>query len=120
MSKESVTPEDILREHSAQVQATANALRHLIQETVDDMTERAYPGWHGIGFRHPQAGYVCGIFPQAESIRLLFEHGVELYDPTGVFTGGGLQTRYADYATADEIPTAAVRALLLQAVAHKE
>ncbi len=112
------SPDDILRDHSPTVQATANALRALIIDTVPEMTERAYPGWHGIGFRHPRAGYVCGVFPQAATVRLLFEHGYELSDPEGVLTGGGSQTRYLDVATSADIPIDPVRALLLQAVAR--
>jgi hypothetical protein len=51
-----MTPDDILRDHNPEVQAIAETLRHLIHDTIDNMTERAYPGWHAIGFRHPRAG----------------------------------------------------------------
>jgi hypothetical protein len=112
------TPDDILSDHTPAVQATANALRALIIDTVPEMTERAYPGWHGIGYRHPRAGYVCGVFPQATTVRLLFEHGHELSDPEGILTGGGSQTRTVDVVTVADIPIDAVRALLLQAVAR--
>ena len=49
-------PDDILNDHSPEVRATAEALRRLIHDTIAGMTERAYPGWHAIGFRHPKAG----------------------------------------------------------------
>jgi hypothetical protein len=60
-----------------------------------DLSERLYPGWRGVGYRHPEAGYVCGIFPQPDGeVRLLFEHGAALPDPDGVLQGSGTQTRY--------------------------
>ncbi len=111
------TPDDILRDHSPAVVATAEALRALLHDTAPDLREKAYPGWHGIGFRHPQAGYVCGIFPQEASVRLLFEHGHLLADPDGIFTGGGTQSRYIELASAAEIPADDVRRLLLEAIA---
>lgn len=111
------TPDDILRDHSPHVRQIVGDLRRLIHDTIPEMTERAYPGWHGIGFRHPKAGYVCGIFPLETSVRLLFEHGRLLSDPNGVFTGGGKQTRYLDIGDREAIPVEGVRLLLLEAVA---
>ena len=111
------TYDDILRDHNAAVQTIAADLRELIHDTVPAMTERAWPGWHGVGFRHPKAGYVCGIFPMEDSVRFLFEHGNQLADPDGVFTGGARQTRHIDLTDSADIPVNSVRALLLQAVA---
>ncbi len=51
-----MTPDDILVDHSPIVRAIAGELRRLIHDTVEDMSERAYPGWHAVGFRHPRAG----------------------------------------------------------------
>jgi hypothetical protein len=68
-----------------------------------DLTEHVYEGWRGVGYRHPEAGYVCGIFPQAGGeVRLLFEHGASLQDPEGVLQGSGSQTRYLVVAERDE------------------
>ena len=111
------TPEDILRDHSPAVKAIAAELTRIIHDTIPDMTERGYPGWHAIGFRHPRAGYVCGIFPSENSVRFLFEHGNQLADPDEVFSGGGKQTRYIDLTDTADIPADAIRGLLLQAVA---
>lgn len=111
------TPDDILREHKPAVQAAAQALRALVHDTVPEMTEKAYPGWHGIGFRHPRAGYVCGLFPRNDSVRLLFERGRLLADPDGVFTGGGKQTRFIEVTDTAAIPANAIRRLLLEAIA---
>lgn len=112
-----MTPDDILNDHTPEVRAIAEALRRLIHDTVEGMTERAYPGWHAIGFRHPVAGYVCGIFPFADYVRFVFEHGRQLTDPDGVLQGDGKQIRYIDLRDAAEVPDDAVRLLLLEAVA---
>ncbi|MDX1435204.1 MAG: DUF1801 domain-containing protein [Anaerolineales bacterium] len=111
-----VSPEDILRGHSREVSEIAEALRSLIHETLGDMTEKAYPGWQGIGFRHPRSGYVCGIFPRETSARLLFERGVLLTDPNGLLEGDGKQTRHLDISSVDEIPREAIRLFLYEAV----
>ena len=61
---------------------------------MPDAAEKVYPGWHGIGFHHPDAGYVCGIFPVEDHVRVGFEHGSRLPDPHGLFASGGTQVRY--------------------------
>ena len=58
-----------------------------------DLTERVYLGWDGIGFRHPDGGYVCAIYPRGGEVRLLFEHGARLEDRAGLLEGHGTQTR---------------------------
>ena len=112
-----LTPEDVLSDHPPLVRLIAQRLRDLIQATVPEITERAYPGWHGIGFRHPRSGYVCGIFPSEQSVRLVFEHGVQLLDPHQVLRGDGKQTRHRDLFKENDIPTDLIAQLLLEAVA---
>lgn len=112
-----MAPDEILRDHSPEVRELANRLRRLVHETLIEMSERAYPGWHAIGFRHPRAGYVCGIFPQADSVRFLFEHGRQLSDPEGLLTGDGRQTRHLELRPDDAIPAEGLKILLLEAVA---
>ena len=112
-----MTPDDILRDHPPAIHAVAGALRRLIHDTVTEMTERPYPGWHAIGFRHPRAGYVCGLFPTDESVKLVFEHGRQLNDPAGVLRGDGKQVRFIELRAPEDIPADALRVLLLEAVA---
>lgn len=70
-------------------------LRQQVMRAEPEFTERVYKGWNGVGYRHPRAGLVCAIYPQANgTVRLLFEHGVELDDPDGFLEGTGTQTRY--------------------------
>lgn len=112
-----LTPDDILNDHAPGVHVIAKALRRLIHDTIDGMTERAYPGWHAVGFRHAWAGYVCGVFPFDDYVRFVFEHGRALSDPAGVLGGDGKQIRFIDIYTVEAIPVEPLQALLLQAVA---
>jgi hypothetical protein len=82
-----------LAERHPEVLDLALWVRQIVLDAEPDLTERLYGGWDGIGFHHPEAGYVCGLFPRAEEVRLLFEHGARLSDPHGILEGGGTQTR---------------------------
>jgi hypothetical protein len=86
--------EDLLADSTPEVGELTFRLRDLIRSVMPDATERIYPGWHGIGFHHPTAGYVCALFPGADRVRVGFEHGHLLPDPGGVFDSGGKQVRY--------------------------
>lgn len=110
------SPDEILAEHSADVRRPAAYLRALVLEVVPGASERAYPGWHGIGYRHPRAGYFAGIFPREQTVRLLFEWGALLQDEDGVLQRGGKQTRYGEWTTPEEVPREAMTRLLLEAL----
>lgn len=116
-SRESVpTPEDFLDDYPERIRSTANALRTLIRDMLPAATERVYPGWKAIGYRDPEVGYLCGIFPRREHVRLLFEHGASLRDPDGLFDGGGAQTRFLTIPGPEAIPEAGIRRLILAAL----
>ncbi len=117
-SASAATPEDILAPFPAGVRALANDLRAFVRETVPNATEHAYPGWRGIGYRDPQSGYFCGIFPQAECVRLLFEHGAALPDPDGVFTDGRTQVRWIDLHPGRPVPREGIARLVHAALLH--
>jgi hypothetical protein len=110
------SPEDILAGHLPHVREIAEVLRGLVRQTVPEAEERAYPGWHALGYRHPEAGYFAGIFPREEHVDLLFEYGVGLPDPDGLLQGDGSQTRYIRIEDPDEIPLEAAERLLLEAL----
>src|SRR3712207_5933857 len=77
-------------------------VRVIVLAAEPDLTERVYEGWDGIGFRHPDAGYVCAIYPREREVRLLFEHGAELDDPDGILEGDGTQTRHVTVRSPDD------------------
>jgi hypothetical protein len=85
---------------------------------LPEAREVAYPGWHAIGFRHPKAGYVCGIFPFEGSVRLVFEWGVLLRDDARLLQPGGRQVRFAEFFDPSAaLPEAELERMLLEAVA---
>ena len=111
-----LSPEDMLADHTPEVRALAEELRQLIRAAVPEATEKAYLGWQGIGYRHPQAGYFCGIFPTADLVKLGFEFGVLLPDPDGLLEGSGSQMRWVVLRPGGAIPEASIRALLQAAL----
>jgi hypothetical protein len=82
------TPDEILDDHVRPVRELAARLRGLILEAVPEAEEAARPGWHAITYRHPEAGYFAGIFPEADRVVIVFEHGHAVSDPSGLLETG--------------------------------
>jgi hypothetical protein len=94
-------------------------VRGVVLQAEPDLVERVYPGWDGIGFRHPDGGYVCAIYPQEDEVRLLFEHGRRLEDPERVLEGDGARTRYVRVGEADPALAPVLGRLVTAAVAER-
>ena len=107
----------LLADHPPAIRRLALRLRRHLLAHVPEAGERVYRGWHGLGYHVPGAGYVCAIFPRDDYIEVGFEHGALLDDPTGVFTRGGKQIRYARLDVWDEEKAAALLDLVDQAIA---
>lgn len=93
--------------------------RRVLLDAEPDLRERLYPGWRGVGFHHPEAGYVCAIYPAAERPLLLFEHGTSLEDPDGVLVGDGAQTRSLPLDAPGDALAGRIREFLGLAVAER-
>lgn len=91
-----MTVEQLLADYPPFVQEKAAELRAFLHSCMPNATEKPYPGWKAIGFQHPQAGYVCGIFLGEEDIRLYFEHGSILSDPHHILQGDTKQVRWIE------------------------
>jgi len=115
-----LTPAALLQPFPPRVRALANRLRSIVKKAAPSLKEAAYPGWKAVGFRHGEAGYICGVFPSAAGVRLIFEHGAGLRDPDGLLEGGGRvkQVRYVTVRSAGDIKVRAVTRLVRAAVAH--
>lgn len=111
-----LTPDDILAGHPPPIVALCQKLRRLVLAVVPEAEERAYPGWHAIGYRHPDAGYFCGIFPFDDAAKIYFEHGARLPDPDRILEGSGKQVRYLVLQPGRSIPKRALEALLNSAL----
>ena len=112
----SLTPAALLAEYPRPIASVATELRAVFREHLPAAKEVAYAGWRAVGYRHPQAGYVAGIFLFEDSVSVIFEHGHLLPDPTGILQGQTKQTRHVPLAPGDELPRDALAALLLAAV----
>ncbi len=84
----------LMAEHSPEVVDLTEVLRGVVRSALPMATEKINAGWHGLGYHDPVAGYVAGIFPGDESVKLGFEHGVALPDPEEMLEGDGTQVRY--------------------------
>ena len=92
----------------------------LVRKTVPKAIKKAYPGWHGIGYRHPEYGYFCGIFPQEESVRLLFEYGALISDPDCLLKGKGKQVRYVEIWRQKDIRVRPIKRLIGNALQFRQ
>ncbi|SNR70888.1 hypothetical protein SAMN06272737_12059 [Blastococcus mobilis] len=59
---------------------------------------------------------MCAIFPAAERVQLVFEHGVRLPDPEGRLSGTGRQVRSLDFPAGSDVDAAVVAEFLDLAV----
>ena len=108
-----------LREEHAAVAELALWTCAEVRASNGDLEPRVYRGWRGIGFRHPEAGYVCGVFPRDDRVELLFERGAELADPDRVLEGTGTQTRSIVVVAEDAALARTIRAYVQQAIAQR-
>ena len=111
-----ITVEELLAEHTPAIREAAERLRRIVAGTVPQATEKAHGFWHSINYRHPDAGYFCGIFPRPDAVLLVFEFGVLLPDPEGILEGDGKQVRQVRIERAKDIRVRPIRTLLREAV----
>jgi hypothetical protein len=96
-------------------------VRDVVRTSEPDLTERVYRGWDGIGFHHPDAGYICAIYPreQNQEVHLLFEHGARLNDQERRLEGLGTQTRFIRVRQRNDPLAAAIERYVHDAVAER-
>lgn len=123
-AKSSVAPEPvaiaaldaILARHPATV-ALAAELVALVSRVAPDLAAKVQPGWGSVNFRHRRAGFVCAVFPAADRVLLLFEHGRELSHPLLVDNGKVKQVRWIPFAPGDALPEDEIAILIAEAIA---
>jgi hypothetical protein len=111
------TVAELLKDHSPQVRQIVQELRDLLRQAAPEAIESAHGVWHSIHYHDPHNGYFCGIFPQEETVLLVFEFGILLPDPEHVLEGTGKQVRSIRIRTGEELPAAAIRGLIRAALA---
>ena len=108
--------DDLLSEHPDAVAATAQRLRAVLLDAHPQLEERVRRGWHSINYRDPVAGFVCALFPTADRVQLVFEHGARLPDPDRRLSGTGRQVRALDLTAPDQVDAEVVGTFLDHAV----
>ncbi|MGY1689367.1 DUF1801 domain-containing protein [Geodermatophilus sp. SYSU D01105] len=108
--------DDLLAEHTDAVAATARRLRAVLLDAHPQLEERVRRGWHSLNYRDPVAGFVCALFPVADRVHLVFEHGARLPDPEGRLSGTGRQVRALDVSDPADVDAEVVTAFLDLAV----
>jgi hypothetical protein len=108
--------EDVLDGHTPAVYGLAQWLRRAVKSADEHLSERVYKGWHGFGYHHPDAGYVCAVFPREDDVLLAFEHGADLADPERRLTEGRKQMRSLVFTDRSSHPFAAIRGFVAAAV----
>jgi DNA transformation protein len=109
-----VAPAEILERHSSGVRELAERLRKVVLEEAPEAEEAGYAGWRLIGYRSPH--YFCFVAPQADHVRLGFEHGVRLGDPDGLLEPMGKQVRFVRCTPGRALPLRAIRSLIRAAL----
>ncbi|WP_157937066.1 DUF1801 domain-containing protein [Geodermatophilus chilensis] len=108
--------DDLLSAHPDAVRATAHRVRAVLLDAHPQLEERVRRGWHSINYRDPVAGFVCAVFPTADRVQLVFEHGARLPDPERRLTGTGRQVRALVFTAPDEVDPDVVGTFLDHAV----
>ena len=112
----------------AEIENFLNAFQPPIAETAGrvvaalcrlrpDLVPQVRLGWGSVNFRHRKAGFVCAVFPMADHVSLVFEHGRQLSNESGLLQGEGKQVRFIRFRAGETIPEDALGLLLAEAVA---
>lgn len=107
----------LLAGFSEPIRALALELVSFIQDAEPDFEAKARFGWLSVNFRHPRAGFVCAVFPYVDRVCLVFEHGRQLDNRTGLLEGNGSQVRFARFEPNSALPRDDIAVLLAEAIA---
>ena len=110
-----MTLEELLAAHTYPIAELARRLIDHVESAAEWSKTKVYPGWHGVGFHHADAGYVVAVFPRATSVRVLFEQGRMLGDAD--YLEGFGQTRSIEFTEWDLDRLAVVDDLIDRALA---
>ena len=94
------------------IRELVEALRKLVREAAPEAEESLK--WGTPCYEHN--GLLCSIGPARAYARLQFFPGASLADPAGLLEGTGKGMRHVKVRSADSIPSAALRALVREAV----
>ncbi len=91
--------------------------REVLVAADPSLRERVARGWGAVTLHHPRAGYVAGVFAYPARAFIVWEHGVELFDPEGLLSGDGRRVRTQEVAGRGACTADAIEAFLAQTLA---
>jgi len=109
-----VSPEEILEGYPLEIRELAHRLRKIVLKAAPDASEAGYAGWRLIGYRSPH--YFCFVAPQADHVRLGFEHGNRLSDSAHLLEPMGKQVRFVRCEPGTTIPVRGIQELIRAAL----
>ena len=108
--------ETFLGGFSGPVRELARGLIDAVSSAAPGASLGVRTGWGCVAFTHPRVGYFAGVFPSEAEVRVGFEFGVLLNDPTHSLTGTGSQLRYLVVPAGALAPAHDLRRLVEQAI----
>lgn len=83
-----------------------------------EMTVKVKLGWGAVNFHHPRAGFVVAVFPSADHVSVIFQHGRLLSSP--LLVGETKQVRWIPLVPGQPIPEDEIGVLLVEAIALRD
>ena len=109
--------ESFLSAFQPPIAETAGRVIKALRRLRPDLVPQVRLGWGSVNFRHAQAGFVCAVFPMEDHVSLVFEHGRQLSNESGLLQGNGRQVRFIPFLPGQAIPEDALGMLLAEAIA---
>lgn len=112
--------EDFLSQYNEQVSSDAQKLRKLLLATLPNITEQFDAPARMIAYCYGQkySELICVIIPSKKGLKLGFNNGVELPDPTQLLKGSGKISRYVEILSEQQINSAELKNLLQSALVN--
>ena len=92
-----------IREQETELQPVLRAARKLVRATLPACTERVHPGWNALSFR--LSGQVCIIYPYRGAVKIAFEYGGLMQDPTNLLQQTGSRMKFVILRSAGDVNT---------------
>jgi hypothetical protein len=109
---------NFLSNYDEKVSSLALELREMLFKTLPDIKEQIDKPARiiGYGYGPKYADHICVIIPSKKGLKLGFNRGSELPDPTGILQGSGKVHKYVEIRSGTDIKSSALKKLLSSAL----